>query len=83
MNGGKITGYESVRLSNASLLTPSDSIESHKAYANFVSSLKSPIARKAYVIRLKYFDTKALKEPVYEIPALLVQNVRGICELKS
>jgi hypothetical protein len=32
LNGKKITGYESVRLSNASLLTPSDSIdESHKS----------------------------------------------------
>ena len=37
-----------------SLITISDSIdENHNAYVNFVSSIKSPITRKAYVIRLK------------------------------
>ena len=56
VNGKKITGYESVRLSDPSLITISDSIdENHKAYVNFVSSLKSPITRKAYVIRLKNY----------------------------
>jgi hypothetical protein len=55
-NGKKITVHESVRLSDASLLTPSDSIdERHKAYVNFVSSLKSPFTRKAYDIRLKNY----------------------------
>ena len=34
--------------------------EKHRAYVNFVSSLKSPITRKAYVIRLKNY----LKSPI-------------------
>jgi hypothetical protein len=56
LNGKKVTGYESVRLSDPSLVTISDSIEeNHRAYVNFVSSLKSPITRKAYVIRLKNY----------------------------
>ncbi|HEX5518834.1 MAG TPA: hypothetical protein VFX18_00180, partial [Candidatus Nitrosocosmicus sp.] len=56
VKGKKITGYESVRLSDPSLVTISDSIdENHRAYVNFVSSLKSPITSKAYVIRLKYY----------------------------
>ena len=56
LNGKKITGYESIRLSDPSLNTKSDSIDgNHKAYVNFVSSLKSPITRKSYVIRLKTF----------------------------
>jgi hypothetical protein len=51
-----VTGYESVRLSNPSLATISDSIdENNKAYVNFVSFLKSSITRKAYVIRLKNY----------------------------
>jgi len=33
--------------------------EDHKAYVNFVSLLKSPITKKAYVIRLKNY----LKSP--------------------
>ena len=46
-NGKKITGYESVRLSDPSSITISDLIDqSHKAYVNFVPSLKSPITRK-------------------------------------
>jgi hypothetical protein len=58
LNGKKITGYESIRLSDPSLNTKSDSIdENHKAYVNFVSSLKSPITRKSYVIRLKTLFT--------------------------
>jgi hypothetical protein len=56
VNGKKITGYESVGLSDPSLVTISNSIdENHKAYVNFVSSLKSQITRKAYVIRLKNY----------------------------
>jgi hypothetical protein len=56
INGKKTTGYESVRLSDTSLLSPSYSIdERHKAHVNFVSSLKSPITRKAYAIRLKNY----------------------------
>ena len=56
INGKKTTGYESVRLSDTSLLSLSDSIdERHKAHVNFVSSLKSPITRKAYAIRLKNY----------------------------
>jgi len=48
VNGRKVTGYESVRLSNPSLTTIHDSIdENHKTYVNFVSSIKSPITRKA------------------------------------
>src|SRR5690348_2606508 len=55
-NGKKVTGYESVRLSDPSLATISDSIvESNKVYVNFISSLKSPITRKAYIIRLKHY----------------------------
>ena len=51
VNGKKITEYESVRLSYPSLVAISDSIgENHRACVNFVSSLKSPITRKAYVI---------------------------------
>jgi hypothetical protein len=43
----KITGYESVRLSDPSSITISDLLDqSHKAYVNFVSFLKSPITRK-------------------------------------
>jgi hypothetical protein len=43
----KLTGYESVRLSDPSSITISDLIDqSHKAYVNFVPSLKSPITRK-------------------------------------
>ena len=54
--GKKVTVYESVRLSDPSLTTISDSIdENHKAYVNFVSSLKSPITRKAYVTLLKKY----------------------------
>jgi integrase len=34
--------------------------ENHRAYVNFVSSLKSPITRKAYVIRLKNY----LRSPI-------------------
>jgi hypothetical protein len=46
--GKKITGYESVRLSDPSSITISDLIdENHRAYVNFVSSLKSPITRKS------------------------------------
>jgi hypothetical protein len=60
-NGKKITGYESVRLSDPSLITISDSInEDHRAYVNFVSSIKSPITKKAYVIRLKNY----LRSPI-------------------
>jgi hypothetical protein len=56
VNGKKITGKESIKLSNPSLVTISDSIdESHRAYVNFVSSIKSPITKKAYLIRLKYY----------------------------
>jgi hypothetical protein len=56
IDGKKITGYKSVRLSDPSLITKSDSIdENHKAYVNFVSSLKSPIKRKTYVRRLKNY----------------------------
>ena len=47
VNGRKITGYESVRLSNPSLTTISDSIdENHKAYVNFVSSLNRQLQGK-------------------------------------
>ena len=56
VNGKKITGKESTRLSNLFLITISDSVdESHRAHVNFVSSLKSPIPKKAYVIRLKNY----------------------------
>ncbi len=56
VNSKKVSGYESVRLCDSSLVTISDFIdENHKAYVNFVSSLKSPITRKAYVIRLKNY----------------------------
>lgn len=56
VNVKKITEYENVRLSDLSLITISDSIdENHKAYVNFVSSLKSSITKKAYVIRLKNY----------------------------
>jgi hypothetical protein len=56
VDGKKITGKESTRLSNLSLVTISDSVdESHRAHVNFVSSLKSPIPKKAYVIRLKNY----------------------------
>ena len=56
VNGKKVTGYKSVRLYDTSSFTISDSIgETNKAYVNFISSLKSPITRKAYVIRLKYY----------------------------
>jgi hypothetical protein len=56
VDGKKITGYESLRFSDLSLVAVTDSIdENHRAYVNFVSSLKSPISRKAYVIRLKNY----------------------------
>jgi len=44
VNSKKVTGCESIRLSDPPLITISDSIdENHKAFVNFVSSLKSPI----------------------------------------
>ncbi len=56
VKGKKITGYESVRLSDPSLTTISDSIDkNYKAYVNFVSFLKSPITRKEYIIRLRNY----------------------------
>lgn len=52
--GRKIIGYESIRLSNPTLATITDSIdENHIAYVNFVSSQNSSVTRKAYVIQLK------------------------------
>ena len=58
VNGKKITGYESVRLPRLSLSTVYVSIgEDHRAYVNFVSSLKSPITRKTYVKQLKNYLT--------------------------
>jgi integrase len=38
-----------------SISTPKSVDETHPAYVNYVSSLKSPITRKAYVIRLKNY----------------------------
>jgi len=85
VNGKKITGYESIRLSNPSLITKSDSIdENHVAYVNFVSSLKSPITRKAYVIRLKnYLRSPSISFSTFD--ELLSRDLRlieqGIIEL--
>jgi len=56
VNGRKITGPESVRLTNANanlLSNPLD--ETHKAYINFISSIKSPITLKSYTIILKNY----------------------------
>ncbi len=56
VNGKKVTGYESVMLSDQSLNTITDSINTnHWAYVNFIFSLKTPITTKAYVIRLKNY----------------------------
>lgn len=74
----KITGYESVRLSDPSLSNITDSIdENHRAYVNFVSSLKSEITLKAYVIRLKQY----LRSPMVSFSTfdeLLNRDVRMI-----
>ncbi len=51
--------------------------ESHRAYVNFISSLKSSITKKAYVIRLKNY----LKSPEISFSTfdeLLSRNVREI-----
>jgi hypothetical protein len=46
----RVTKYESVRLSDPSLVAIPDSIdENHKICVNFVSSLKSQITGKAYI----------------------------------
>ena len=85
INGNKVTGYESVRLSDPSSITISDLIDqSHKAYVNFVSSLKSPITRKAYVIRLKnYLRSPSISFSTFD--ELLSRDLRlieqGIIEL--
>jgi len=78
VNGKKVTGYESVRLSDPSLVTISDLIdENHKAYVNFVSSLKSPITRKAYVIRLKnYLRSSSISFSTFD--ELLKRDLREI-----
>lgn len=78
VTGKKVTGYESVRLSDPSLVTISDSIdENHKTYVNFVSSLKSPITRKAYVIRLKnYLRSHSISFSTFD--ELLSRNPRLI-----
>ncbi len=77
INGKKITGYESVRLSDPSLITKSDSIdENHNAYVNFVS-LKSPITRKVYVIRLKnYLRSPSISFSTFD--ELLCRDLRTI-----
>jgi len=55
-NGKNIIEDESGKISNLSITISSNLIdENHKAYVNFVSSLKSQITRKAYVIRLKNY----------------------------
>ncbi len=85
VNGKKITGYESVRLSDLSLITISDSIdENHRAYVNFISFFKSPITRKAYVIRLKnYLRSPSISFSTFD--ELLSRDLRiieqGIIEL--
>ena len=75
---GRITTSESVRLTsaNANLLSnPLD--ETHKAYINFVSSLKSPITLKSYTIILKNY----LRNPKISFTTfdeLLIRDVRVI-----
>jgi integrase len=78
VSGKKITGYESVRLADPSLITICDSIDgNHEAYVNFVSSLKSPITRKAYVIRLKnYLRSPSISFSTFD--ELLGRDVRLI-----
>ncbi len=47
VNSKKVSGYESVRLCDSSLVTISDFIdENNKTYVNFVSSLKSSLQEK-------------------------------------
>jgi hypothetical protein len=84
INGKKITGYESIRLSDPSLISKSDSIdENHKAYVNFVSSLKSPITRKAYVRLKNYLRSPSISFSTFD--ELLGRDLRtieqGIIEL--
>lgn len=52
------TKYANSNSVHTAISNPID--ENHKAYVNFVSSLKSPITRKAYVIRLKNY----LRSPI-------------------
>ncbi len=56
VNGRKITGPESVRLANAGANLYTNQLdETHKAYVNFVSSIKSPITLKSYTNILKNY----------------------------
>ncbi|HEX5185772.1 MAG TPA: hypothetical protein VFV86_02690 [Nitrososphaeraceae archaeon] len=78
VNGRKITGSESVRLtnSNASLLHNLLD-ETHTAYVNFVSSIKSPITLKSYNIFLKNY----LRNPrisFSNFDELLSRDIRAI-----
>ena len=55
-NGKNIIECESGRISNLSIPVSSNLIdENHKAYVNFISSLKSPNTNKTYVFQLKNY----------------------------
>ncbi|HSA74912.1 MAG TPA: hypothetical protein VLE21_01860 [Candidatus Nitrosocosmicus sp.] len=60
MRDSRLENKLSYSVSKSTTLLPID--EKHKAYVNFISSLKSPITRKAYVIRLKNY----LRSPIIQ-----------------
>jgi integrase len=71
-------GQEFTKTTDSLSIGISDLIdENHKAYVNFVSSLKSSITRKAYVIRLKNY----LRSPLISFSTfdeLLTRDIRLI-----
>lgn len=71
-------GQEFIKTTDSSPIGISDLIdENHKAYVNFVSSLKSSITRKAYVIRLKNY----LRSPLISFSTfdeLLGRDIRSV-----
>jgi integrase len=77
-NGKNIIEYESGRISNLSITVSSNLIEeNHKAYVNFISSLKSPITKKTYVFQLKnYLRSSSISFSTFD--ELLSRNPRII-----
>ena len=78
VNGRKITGPESVRLTNSNVNLLSNPLdETHRAYLNFVSSIKSPITVKSINIILKNY----LRNPKISfttVDELLSRHIRVI-----